>query len=200
VVAGELVKKGCDVTVVDRHRAQSLPAEVKVVIQDLDDPPVFDCSPISHLLLLDVVEHLKRPEEFIANLRRQFTHEHKTVILTTPNIAFLPERLMLLLGQFNYGKEGILDVTHTRLFTFRALRRLLRDHGFRIKKVRGIPAPFPKAFGPGRLGQLALAANSALIRLSKSVFAYQIYIEAETTPDVNFVLNDTLSRANQPKA
>jgi glycosyltransferase involved in cell wall biosynthesis len=196
VVAGELAKKGCDVTVVDRHRSPSLPATIKVVIQDLDDSPAFDCAAFSHLLMLDILEHLPRPEEFIVALRRQFTHEAKTVILTTPNIAFLPERLMLLLGQFNYGKAGILDVTHTRLFTFRALRRLLRDHGFRIKKIRGIPAPFPKAFGPGWLGKLALKANVALIHLSKSVFAYQIYIEAETTPDVNFVLNDTLSRAH----
>ena len=40
---------------------------------------------------------------------------------------------MLLFGQFNYGKAGILDRTHTRLFTFRSLRQLLVDAGFRIK-------------------------------------------------------------------
>ena len=31
---------------------------------------------------------------------------------------------MLLFGQFNYGKRGILDLTHTRLFTFESFRRL----------------------------------------------------------------------------
>ena len=56
---------------------------------------------------------------------------------------------MLLVGQFNYGKAGILDRTHTRLFTFRSLRYLLRDAGFRIKRVRGIPAPFPLARSRG---------------------------------------------------
>jgi hypothetical protein len=30
--------------------------------------------------------------------------------------------------------------------------------------------------------------NQALIGLSKTLFAYQIYVEAETTPDADFVL------------
>jgi hypothetical protein len=104
---------------------------------------------------------------------------------------------MLLAGQFNYGKTGILDVTHTRLFTFRSLRRLLRDHGFRIKTIRGVPAPFPKAFGEGRLSYVALALNQALIRVSKTLFAYQIYVEAETTPDAEFVLEASKASSQQ---
>jgi hypothetical protein len=113
------------------------------------------------------------------------------VILTTPNIGFLSERLMLLFGQFNYGKQGILDVTHTRFYTFRSLRRLLRDYGLRIKTMKGIPAPFPKAFGDRPLARRALALNELLIRLSKTLFSYQIYVEAETTPDTEFVLEST---------
>lgn len=135
-----------------------------------------------------MIEHLRNPELFLQRLRRQFTHQTKTVIITTPNIAFLPERLMLLAGQFNYGKSGILDVTHTRLFTFRSFRRLLRDHGFRIKTVRGVPAPYPLALGNNALARAALGANQALIKMSKTLFAYQIYVEAETTPDADFVL------------
>jgi hypothetical protein len=89
---------------------------------------------------------------------------------------------VLLFGQFNYGKAGILDRTHTRLFTFRAIEQLLRDAGFKIKEIRGVPAPFPKVFGHGLLGRAGLGINLALIRLSKTVFSYQIYVEAETTP------------------
>jgi hypothetical protein len=110
--------------------------------------------------------------------------------LTTPNVAFFVQRIMLLFGQFNYGKAGILDRTHTRLFTFRGLKHLLRDAGFRIKTIRGIPAPFPKVFGGGMLGRAAIAVNLALIRLSKTLFAYQFFVEAETTPDVDFVLQN----------
>ncbi|HEY8208318.1 MAG TPA: glycosyltransferase, partial [Myxococcaceae bacterium] len=109
-LAGELKKKGCDVK--------------KVAAQD---PPDFDVSRHQYLLLLDVIEHLPNPEAFIEQLRKQFDYEPKRLVLTTPNVAFAVPRLMLLLGQFNYGKVGILSRSHTRLFTFRSIQRLLRD-------------------------------------------------------------------------
>ena len=59
-------------------------------------------------------------------------------MLTTPNIAFLVQRLMLMFGQFNYGKAGILDRTHTRLFTFRAIVRLLKESGLQVRGGGGI--------------------------------------------------------------
>ena len=37
---------------------------------------------------------------------------------------------------FHYGRRGILDLTHTRLFTVSSFRRLLRNAGFRIDSVR----------------------------------------------------------------
>jgi len=171
--------------------------DIQVYRQDLDTPLAFDVRPYQYILMLDVIEHLHSPELFLERLRSQFTHEPKTFILTTANVAFLVQRLMLIAGQFNYGKHGILDRTHTRLLTFRSTRHLLRDHGFRIKAIRGVPAPFPKVFGQGLLGRLAVKANLALIRVSKTLFSYQIYIEAETTPDVSFVLQDTLRKSAQ---
>lgn len=196
-IAGELVKKGCETAVVDQFAPQVRDPKVKVFVQDLDAPPKFDAGPYQHLLLLDVIEHLKDPEGFLEALRAQFTSEPKHVVLTTPNVAFVVQRLMLALGQFNYGKAGILDRTHTRLFTFRTLEHLLRDAGFRIKRVRGVPAPFPKVLGEGLLGKAAIAGNLALIRLSKTLFSYQIYIEAETTPPVEFVLRDAKEKSAQ---
>jgi hypothetical protein len=105
------------------------------------------------------------------------------------------QRVMLLFGQFNYGKVGILDRTHARLFTFRGIRQLLKDAGFRIGEVRGVPAPFPKVLGNGALGKAALHANLALIRLSKTLFSYQIFVLAKSTPDVNFVLRDAKEKS-----
>jgi 2-polyprenyl-3-methyl-5-hydroxy-6-metoxy-1,4-benzoquinol methylase len=198
-VAQALVEKSCQVAVVDQHPLASEVADVQFFMQDLDEPLAFDTKPYQHILLLDMIEHLRNPELFLQRLRSQFTHEKKTVIITTPNIAFLPERIMLLAGQFNYGKTGILDVTHTRLFTFRSLKRLLRDHGFRIKSIRGVPAPFPKAFGDGRLARASLAVNQALIGISKTLFAYQIYVEAETTPDADFVLETSKVSSRAPQ-
>ena len=116
-------------------------------------------------------------------------------MLTTPNIAFAAQRVMLMLGQFNYGKAGILDRTHARLFTFRSCRRLLTDAGFRIREMRGVPAPFPKVLGGGALGRAAVAINQLLIRVSKTLFSYQIFVVAEGTPTVDFVLQDATRRS-----
>jgi len=185
--------------VVDQHEPTQRDPRIDVHVQDLDEPLRFEVRGYDYLLLLDVIEHLKDPEDFLERLRGQFGYEPQRVVLTTPNVAFIVQRLMLLAGQFNYGQAGILDRTHTRLFTFRSLRHLLRDSGFRIKKIRGVPAPFPKVLGQGPLGMAALNANLALIRLSPTLFSYQIYVEAETTPDVHFVLRDTKEQAARTK-
>jgi len=194
-MARQLAAKGCTVAVVDQFPPGAPAEDIRVFRQDLDAPLGFDVGPYKYLLLLDVIEHLRAPEDFLERLREQFTHEPKTLILTTANVAFFIQRFMLLAGQFNYGKKGILDRTHTRLLTFRGTRHLLRDSGFRIKSIRGVPAPFPKVLGNGRLGRYAVKANLALIRLSKTLFSYQIYVEAETTPNVRFVLRDTQKKS-----
>jgi SAM-dependent methyltransferase len=190
-IARELVKKGCSVTVVDRYPPAIPGAGIKAVAQDLNEPLQVDPAPYDCILMLDVIEHLSDPEKFLAELRQGFDHRPRKLVLTTGNIAFLTQRVMLLFGQFNYGKMGILDRTHTRLFTFRAIKQLLRDEGFRVKAVKGIPVPFPKIFGNGAVGKGALALNDLLIRVSKSLFAYQIYIEAETTPALGHVVRTT---------
>ncbi|MDP9000425.1 MAG: bifunctional glycosyltransferase/class I SAM-dependent methyltransferase [Myxococcota bacterium] len=194
-VAKELIKKGCHVTLVDQCLPKTVPPGVRVVRQDLNSEFVFDVAGHDHIFLLDIIEHVRDPEGFIDALRAQFDYSPTTLILTTPNIAFIVQRIMLLLGQFNYGRAGILDRTHSRLFTFRSISHLLRDAGFRIKRVRGVPAPFPKVLGNGVIGRAAIGLNVALIRVSKTLFSYQIYIEAECTPAVDFLLRDAKERS-----
>jgi glycosyltransferase involved in cell wall biosynthesis len=194
-IASELLKKGCRVAVVDQFvPTHGVDGGVVVFTQDLDEAPAFDVRGYDYLLLLDVIEHLKNPERFLERLRTQFDYAPRTLILTTPNIAFGIQRLMLLFGQFNYGKAGILDRTHTRLFTFRSLRHLLDEAGFRITEIRGVPGPFPKVLGNGLAGRAALMLNQALIRVSRSMFSYQIFVKAEATPDVDFILDDARRR------
>lgn len=75
---------------------------------------------------------------------------------------------------------------------------MLRDTGFKVDVVRGVPAPFPKVLGPGVLGRLATRANVFLIKLSKSLFSYQIFVEATTTPGVDFILAQSRLAAVAP--
>ena len=191
-VARELIARGCDVTVVDLVEPEVPVAPVKVIVQDLNDPLVFDVSDRNTILMLDVIEHLADPEDFLDRLRQQFGHEPKTLILSTPNVAFVAQRVSLLFGQFNYGRTGILDRTHTRLFTFRTIKHLLRDAGFRITEVRGVPAPVPLVVG-GPAGRVLLRINEALIRLWKTLFSFQIFVVAESTPSVEFLVANAVS-------
>ena len=199
-IARELTNKQCAVSVVDMANPSAPVPGVSYRVVDLDrETP--DVRGFRYLLMLDIIEHLTEPELFLDRLRAQFTHDRPTLVLTTPNIAFIALRIQLLLGQFNYHQTGILDFTHRRLFTFRGINRLLRDAGFRIKEVRGVPAPFPKAIGDGALARGLLAANLALIRLSKTLFSYQIYIEAEGMPDLEFLLGSARqSERTEPSA
>jgi glycosyltransferase involved in cell wall biosynthesis len=198
-VAHQLVHKHCEVCVVDVTQPVRKEQGVTYQVCDLDGA-VPRIDGYSHLLMLDIIEHLAAPEAFLDRLREQFTYETKTLVLTTPNVAFLVQRVQLLLGQFNYNHTGILDFTHRRLFTFRGLNRLLRDTGFKIKEVRGVPAPFPKAIGDGPVSRALLALNLAAIRVSKTLFSYQIYVVAESTPDVKFILQHTRQSGNESLA
>src|SRR5437764_9168007 len=119
------------------------------------------------------------------------------VIITTDNFVFFATRLMLLLGQFNYGKKGILDATHTRLFTFRSLRELLRQSGYKILEVRGIPAPYPKALGTNFISRFLVWANEKLISLSRSFFSYQIFVRAQALPTLNNMLFETINTSQE---
>lgn len=134
------------------------------------------------VLLLDVMEHLDIPEDSMLHLHQQLGHSLPTLYITTANIGFFIVRLSLLFGQFNYGRHGILNRTHKRLFTFASLRRMLESHGYRIETMQGIPAPFPLAIRNKYLASLLLKINTALISLNKSWFSYQIAIVATPMP------------------
>ena len=194
-VAKELALKGCRVTGMDQYIPDTSPnpEQIDFIRWNLDrkEFPV-NVSIFDQILMLDIIEHLKEPESFMDELRFAAACKRPEVIITTANIGFIVTRLMLLFGQFNYGKKGILDATHTRLFTFGSLGALLEQSGYKILEVRGIPAPFPKAVGLNWFSRLLIGANQMLIGLSKGLFSYQIFVRAEAKPTVYNLLGQTI--------
>jgi len=156
--------------------------------------PDSDLSGYSHILLVDLLGHVDDPESFLERLRDGFTFDEQTLLVTTGNVAFIVPRLMLLLGQLNYGKEGILDRKHRRLFTFRSLEALLADAGLDVEEMCGIPAPMPKAIGDNAVARALLRMNEALIRVSPTLFSYQIMVVAKSRPTVGYVLDEAMNR------
>lgn len=187
-----LVEKGCEVCLVDAYASKEQIDGLIVRVQDIEEPLDVPVADFDHIVLLDVIEHMGEPEVFLDNLRSRFDHRPKTLILTTPNVAFVVQRLMLLIGRFEYGRRGILDLTHKRLFTSRSLKRLLRNAGFVVTEFKGVPAPFPLVFGDGWIGKLLVRMNALLILLSKGLFSYQFFVRAEGYPDAEFLLREAM--------
>lgn len=197
-VAEELwARKGCSVTGVDSIPAGNIGAAgcqdicEEFYCLDLDEGLAGIPVPRHNFIIfLDRIEHLASPEQFLDRLYDSLERNPRAqLLISTANVGFIIPRLMHLFGHFNYSKRGILDLTHTRLFTFSSFRRCLEQAGFSIDEMQGIPAPFPLAFGENRFSRLLLAINSFLIRLLPGLFAYQIFVRAQPRPTVAFLLN-----------
>lgn len=186
--------KGARVIGVDQYAAPESSLFEKMIVTDLDQNPMPEkLEKGDVVLILDVIEHLKSPENFLRRIHEASEGDLSIkFLLTTGNVAFILVRLMLLLGQFNYGKRGILDMTHTRLFTFSSMRRILEQYGYEIIEEKGIPVPIPAALGENRLSMMLLKMNQWAIGISKGLFSYQIYVEFKATPSLQTLLKSTI--------
>jgi glycosyltransferase involved in cell wall biosynthesis len=193
-VSRALHAKGCEVTGVDQFPPSSNSGLKDFIQADLSEGPLpVDPAQFDYILALDVIEHLKSPEGFAAWLRQCRPDGVAPMVITsTGNIAFLIVRLMLLFGFFHYGRRGILDLTHTRLFTFSTFRKLFEQSGFRVHEVVGVPAPFPLALGEGALARGLLKINSMAMFVSKRLFSYQIFMVVQPLPTLDNLLKRTM--------
>lgn len=197
-LAPALQAKGCRVIGVDQAPVSVLGAFAEFHQSDLNVCPFpRPMNDVDVTLVLDVIEHLKSPEAFCDALRRaaQQNLEMK-IIMSTANIGYFVPRLMLLLGQFNYNRRGILDLTHTRLFTFASMRRLLAEAGFVVESVRGIPAPVPLVVRSPFARKVLMGLQRIAIRLLPGLFSYQIYVVVRARP----LLETLLENANRHSA
>jgi glycosyltransferase involved in cell wall biosynthesis len=189
-VAAELERRECRVTAID-FSASELDSNANHVAVNPSLPanlPDYD-----QILLMDLIEHLHDPENFMEALRKQTAGRRPEVLITSANVAFFVTRFMLAFGQFNYSRKGILGIGHRRLFTFKSLRALLEQAGYEILEARGVPAPFPLALGANFWSKTLLRINGMLLTFSKSLFAYQVCIRARALPDSRHLLTETIS-------
>jgi glycosyltransferase involved in cell wall biosynthesis len=195
-LAKALRRRGCRVIGVDLESSVDADAFDEFIVWNLDQglPPVE--GPVDTVLLLDVVEHLRSPEDFVEALAR-FCHEHgvRQVLVSTGNVAFLVQRLMLLMGQFNYGPRGILDMTHTRLFTQRTIERLFKQARFDVLESFGLPVPVALAVNEGGAARTLLRMNETAIRARERVFSYQFFLSLRPPVDLDDLIDQSMAHA-----
>jgi glycosyltransferase involved in cell wall biosynthesis/2-polyprenyl-3-methyl-5-hydroxy-6-metoxy-1,4-benzoquinol methylase len=191
-------QKGCIVDGVDALVACE-PGLRVFYLHDLNNGlPEVDFSQYDYALMLDVIEHLAKPEAFLDQLRLAFgANPSAEILISTANIGFLVTRFMLLLGQFNYGRRGILDMTHTRLFTFKSFARVIRQSGFDILESKGVPGPFPMALGDNFISRFLLNVNRLLIPLSHGMFSYQIMLRIKPQPTLERLLKTAVEHSRR---
>jgi O-antigen biosynthesis protein len=119
----------------------------------------------------DFIEHLRDPQAFLVRIR-PFLALEGTLVLSTPNIANWAMRLGLLFGRFRYTEWGILDRTHTHLFTRKTLTECLEAAGYRATVI-DYTVPVPVLATP-RIEAIAHVIG----RVRPSLFAYQFVVAA----------------------
>lgn len=136
----------------------------------------------SSVLMLDILEFLDSPEKLLMLIREKYAPQQPEVIISVGNVAFILTRLSLFFGKFNYGRLGILEINKKRLFTRSSLLRMLKDRGYIISEVKGIPAPFHKVFAKQRwFASFLQAINRGLIFILPGLFSYQTFVAAKPT-------------------
>lgn len=198
------IEKKCRVTGVDqlpKSRLHDRPFEYHQL--DIESEfnrlkEMMEQTPFDVILMLDVLEHLAVPERFLLQLHRVRYPKPPIFIFSTGNVSFFVVRLMLMLGYFNYGRKGILDITHKRLFSVRTFKNLFDQTGFIILDRLGFPAPYRALGFPPGLCRTLESLNRALLKLRPSLFAYQTMIIAAPLESPERVLSKSL--ANSPAA
>lgn len=100
-------------------------------------------SSVDIVLLQDVIEHIFDPDRLILNLKTVLK-DGGIIIVSTPNLSSMINRMALLLGyepigvevstKRVFGRPGSSVAGHIRNFTYRALRDFFEYYGFHIVK------------------------------------------------------------------
>lgn len=189
VIANALVKNGCTVSGVDLLPPDEAPTSLSNYLRvDLNREPdrFFDWlqgQSFDYIVLGDIIEHLVDPETFLERLRESVPPgEHPTLLVSTGNVAFFIVRIMLLIGQFNYAPRGILDRTHTRLFTKHSFSLLFQQCGFEVLRRYWSPLPLSSIGGGKGVFRWLENLNHAFALMAPSAFAYQMIFEVRPLP------------------
>lgn len=140
-VTRQLVERlDCSVVAVDTNPdcADDVRASgARFVCGDIDSCETLDKlrGPYDYVLVMDVLEHLPRPDRTL-NALLELAGPAAQAVITLPIVTVWHVRLPLLRGHFTYQDSGTLDRTHLRFFDLEGAQQLVADAGSELKDLR----------------------------------------------------------------
>jgi SAM-dependent methyltransferase len=177
-----LAARGCQVTAVERDEGlagSTRPFCARLIISDVESPELAGSlkeEQFDAILLGDVLEHLRDPQDLLVRLR-SFLAPGGCVVASLPNVAHASVRLALLQGRFDYQPEGLLDRTHLRFFTLASLRAMFHDAGYAISNLLPVRRGFFDTEIPVDAALVPLSILHHLCR-DPEALAYQYVLRA----------------------
>lgn len=184
-ISNLIAKTAKEVIAIDFNKQKSKNNRVSFQSLELDED--FDAqlgfNKFDTVLALDIIEHLKEPEAAVQKISKILKPGGK-IFASTGNISFIIIRIMLLFGFFNYGKRGILDLSHRRLFTIYTFKKLFMTYGFEIVRVKGFGPPIRDLISDRWPFVWIDALFSFLATLMPKLFSYSFLLEAKRLPSL----------------
>lgn len=152
------------------NKVVALDVSIEVLINAKNNEIPFVCGVAENLpfkeevfdvvCAIELIEHLKRPEAFLSEVRRVLKENGK-LVLTCPNIASFRSRLyFLIFGAFpDYSNPK-----HVQHFTSYTLGKLLEENGFEIMNIFSIGFSAPYAILPRKLGEFFIKKVCKMLR------------------------------------
>jgi 2-polyprenyl-3-methyl-5-hydroxy-6-metoxy-1,4-benzoquinol methylase len=137
------------------------------------------------ILLMDVLEHLPKPEGVLSRIRTLLKPQAQ-VLITGPNVAYWRMRLSLLMGRWRYEETGIMDRTHLRFYTAETWAGLVRQAGYEIVDLTPAESMIPLE---GRMPRIWFVqrATAYLRKIATAIFpnAFTIVFLIQARPRPN---------------
>jgi SAM-dependent methyltransferase len=178
-----LAERGYVVTGIERNGGyqEPFPSTVQLIEADLEEGlPALECA-FDYVLCADILEHLRRPEVLLADLRKVL-RPGGGLIASLPNSGNIYFRLNVLAGRFPQDDKGLFDRTHLRFFVWSGWADLLRKSGWIIDRAESSAIPVglvvPPKWEGSRPVVLAERVCYGLAKLRKTLFAYQFVVTA----------------------
>jgi len=142
-------------------------------------------SRVDLVLLLDVLEHLYDPWRSLLHIHAWLA-SHTRVLASVPNVRNLVTLDDLAAGRWEYGANGVLDITHLRFFTKATLRALFEQTGYVVREMTPLFRPetvdrYILARRPGRVTTRNLSISYRDREDLEDLYAIQYLIDARVT-------------------